>query len=319
VAVVTDATGAVVERYEYGAFGQPTIYAPDLTVRQASAVGNTLMFNGRPYDPETGLYYYRTRYLDPRTGRFTTRDTIGIWGDPANMGNGYAYVGNNPWTMVDPYGMGVGHHYVPNALTKAEVDAGRLSQPAADVFRKTTTGQIPSGHGWSKAHADYSRAVGDEFVEYLKSRNIDPKVMTESQAKEFIEHLKNSPKRVQIKKFLDDMARLMSEEAERQSKNLASDACRLTPRSTFRSTGGSLGESGRGLGGVGATGLGLGFAAFVNSLFITSEAQAPMISMPPPPQEPTITPAPHTIENPVSPIPGDMWVDPATGQHRMAG
>ncbi len=25
------------------------------------------------YDPETGLYYYRTRYLDPLTGRFTTR------------------------------------------------------------------------------------------------------------------------------------------------------------------------------------------------------------------------------------------------------
>jgi RHS repeat-associated protein len=107
VAVVTDATGAVVERYEYGAFGQPTIYAPDLTVRQASAVSNTLMFNGRPYDAETGFYYYRTRYLEPRTGRFTTRDTIGIWGDPANLGNGYAYVGNNPWTLVDPYGMGV--------------------------------------------------------------------------------------------------------------------------------------------------------------------------------------------------------------------
>jgi RHS repeat-associated protein len=104
VTVVTDATGAVVERYEYGAFGQPTIYAPDLTVRQASAVGNTLMFNGRPYDAETGFYYYRTRYLDPRTGRFTTRDTIGIWGDPANMGNGYAYVGNNPSTFVDPWG-----------------------------------------------------------------------------------------------------------------------------------------------------------------------------------------------------------------------
>jgi len=64
------------------------------------------MFNGRPYDSETGLYYYRTRYLDPRTGRFTTRDRLGIWGDPQNLGNGYTYVNNNPWTLLDPYGLG---------------------------------------------------------------------------------------------------------------------------------------------------------------------------------------------------------------------
>jgi RHS repeat-associated protein len=50
----------------------------------------------------TPLAFYRTRYLDPKVGRFTTRDTIGIWGDPANLGNGYAYVGNNPWSETDP-------------------------------------------------------------------------------------------------------------------------------------------------------------------------------------------------------------------------
>lgn len=48
-----------------------------------------------------GWNYYRTRYMDPKAGRFTTRDTIGIWGDPAEMGNGFSYVGNNPATYVD--------------------------------------------------------------------------------------------------------------------------------------------------------------------------------------------------------------------------
>jgi RHS repeat-associated protein len=62
------------------------------------------LFTGREYDPETGWYYYRTRYLDPVAGRFTTRDTIGIWGDAANLGNGYAYAANNPWSSVDPMG-----------------------------------------------------------------------------------------------------------------------------------------------------------------------------------------------------------------------
>lgn len=43
--------------------------------------------------------------MDPSVGRFTTRDTIGIWGDPSNLGNSYTYVGNNPQTFVDPFGL----------------------------------------------------------------------------------------------------------------------------------------------------------------------------------------------------------------------
>jgi hypothetical protein len=42
--------------------------------------------------------------MDPEIGRFISRDTIGLWGDPNNLGNGQAYVGNNPWTGLDPYG-----------------------------------------------------------------------------------------------------------------------------------------------------------------------------------------------------------------------
>ena len=40
-------------------------------------------------------------------GRFTTRDTIGIWGDDDNLGNGYAYVGNNSASAMDPGGENV--------------------------------------------------------------------------------------------------------------------------------------------------------------------------------------------------------------------
>jgi RHS repeat-associated protein len=106
VMALTDATGTVVERYQYDDYGQPTYtdgsFAP--LGSAASAYDNPYLFTGRRFDNETGWYYYRTRYLDPFTGRFTTRDTIGIWGDPNNIGNAYAYVGNNPWTWLDPYG-----------------------------------------------------------------------------------------------------------------------------------------------------------------------------------------------------------------------
>jgi RHS repeat-associated protein len=105
VMVVTDLTGNVVERYDYDDYGNPHFYNASGTEITQSAIDNPYLFNGRRYDPETGFYYYRTRYLDPQTARFTTRDTIGIWGDASNLGNGYTYVGNNPYTKVDPYGL----------------------------------------------------------------------------------------------------------------------------------------------------------------------------------------------------------------------
>jgi RHS repeat-associated protein len=107
IRAISDVTGNVLERYEYGDFGEPAVFASNGTLLAQSAFGNALLFNGQRHDPESGLYYYRTRYLDPLSGRFTSRDTIGIWGDAKNMGNGYSYVANNPATFTDPSGQGI--------------------------------------------------------------------------------------------------------------------------------------------------------------------------------------------------------------------
>jgi RHS repeat-associated protein len=104
VRALTDGAGLAVERYEYGDFGQPKILDGSGREIGRSTVGNPYLFTGQRYDPETGLYAFRTRYLDPAPGRFTSRDTIGMWGDGTNLGNGLAYVGNNPHTFVDPTG-----------------------------------------------------------------------------------------------------------------------------------------------------------------------------------------------------------------------
>ena len=102
---LTDEDGEVIERYDYGDYGQPEFYAPNGTPRGGSIVANPCLFTGQRYDAESGLYWCKTRYLEPETGRFTTRDILGIWGDPANLGNGYTYAANNPWSMLDPFGM----------------------------------------------------------------------------------------------------------------------------------------------------------------------------------------------------------------------
>ncbi|MFO0984277.1 MAG: RHS repeat-associated core domain-containing protein [Planctomycetota bacterium] len=104
VVALTDANGAVVERYEYDDYGRPLHPVTLEPLAQPSSLGNELLFNGRRYDLESGWYYYRSRYMDPRAGRFTTRDAIGIWGDESNLGNGYAYAANSPLCHLDPTG-----------------------------------------------------------------------------------------------------------------------------------------------------------------------------------------------------------------------
>ena len=90
-----DESGAVTRSYEYGDFGQ-------LPPHDAGAL--PVSFAGYTLDAESGLYYVRSRYFEPATGRFTTRDSAGVWEDGRNRGNAYAYAGNNPATFVDPTG-----------------------------------------------------------------------------------------------------------------------------------------------------------------------------------------------------------------------
>ena len=105
----TDTYASIVERYEYSAFGETTVCDGSGTPRtpNQSAYGNSYMFTGRRYDPETatatqhGLYYYRARIYSPDLGRFLQPDPIG-YSDGMNM---YAYVGNNPLNFIDPSGL----------------------------------------------------------------------------------------------------------------------------------------------------------------------------------------------------------------------
>ena len=81
-----------------------TILEQPLTVpsrsRQAfSAFGNVHMFAGRRFDDRMGLYYYRNRYCDPRSGRFVSRDPY------VQVPQRYAHTQNNPVNRIDPLGL----------------------------------------------------------------------------------------------------------------------------------------------------------------------------------------------------------------------
>jgi RHS repeat-associated protein len=100
VLAMADASGAVVESYEYDAYGNTTILDTSGNELSESAIGNRYMFQGREYDSSTGLYYFRSRWYDPDSGRWLSKDLIGIEGGL----NQYEFCGNNPVNNIDPDG-----------------------------------------------------------------------------------------------------------------------------------------------------------------------------------------------------------------------
>lgn len=114
VVALTNATGSVVERYEYDPYGQPTIYDATNNVLNQSALGNAILFTGRDYDYETGLYYYRARTMHPGLGRFIQHDPL-MYVDGLNM---YSYVMNNPLNYIDSYGLDCNKCNLPPTVEK---------------------------------------------------------------------------------------------------------------------------------------------------------------------------------------------------------
>lgn len=94
---LTDASGVVVSRSRYDAFGN--------SVQNTGAISNKYQFAGEQFDQNLGDYYLRQRYYDATAGRFTRRDSyLGQIQDPATL-HKYVYGGDNPISGTDPTGL----------------------------------------------------------------------------------------------------------------------------------------------------------------------------------------------------------------------
>ncbi len=106
VYALADAAGAVVERYEYGDYGEVSVTAEDGTARSSSAYGNRHTFTGRLLDDELTLddgsqiLQYRNRFMATGSGRFLQRDPI----EHQIVNNYYTYVQSTPFAAFDPFG-----------------------------------------------------------------------------------------------------------------------------------------------------------------------------------------------------------------------
>jgi RHS repeat-associated protein len=105
VSHLTDASGNIVERYEYTAFGETSIFDPAGNSLTQSAIGNRFLYSGRELiSPQAvpAIYDLRNRLYHPRMNRFLQMDPIRFAAQDVNL---YRYVGNNPATLFDPYGL----------------------------------------------------------------------------------------------------------------------------------------------------------------------------------------------------------------------
>ena len=107
----------ILEYYLYTAFGEATVLPSvgnnsfDLSVnfaqswqRSSPEHGNYYFLTGQRFDDSSGLYYYRNRYSEPRSGIFTSRDPSGYQGSGLNL---YNFVRNAPIRDLDPEGLTV--------------------------------------------------------------------------------------------------------------------------------------------------------------------------------------------------------------------
>jgi RHS repeat-associated protein len=109
---LTDANGQAAWQWSYSAFGEdkPTLAknrfanletTPNPGTTSISEVKFNLRYPGQYADEESGLFYNGYRTYDPRVGRYTQSDPIGLDGG----WNRFGYVGGNPLGYVDSSGL----------------------------------------------------------------------------------------------------------------------------------------------------------------------------------------------------------------------
>ena len=139
VVSVLNRTGAVKNEYDYDAFGN--------AITEKETVSNPYRYAGYYQDAETGLYYLKSRYYNPRTARFLTEDTAsGTYTDPLSL-NRYTYCHNQPVTGYDPDGhfLHIVAGAVIGAVVNSAVSAYTQYKNTGKVDPRTTLGAAAEG------------------------------------------------------------------------------------------------------------------------------------------------------------------------------
>jgi RHS repeat-associated protein len=121
-------------------------------------------------DPETGFYFYKSRYYDPYAGRFMQPDSFTFPGQTGGM-NRYMYVHGNPLKYDDPTGHSPWWKSEDSWKTWAGlaiIDSGGIDQAMRNL-----NGNLNEGLSNLQGNLDdFTRGAGnfmDKFVDFVKT------------------------------------------------------------------------------------------------------------------------------------------------------
>ncbi len=134
---LSDSSGSYVNSYSYQPFGE--LFASTETVT------NPYEFVGQfgVQDTSSGALFMGNRFYDPSTGKFMTRDPLGLAGGDQDFSR---YADNNPVTLVDPQGLG---YFETNADPYTEAIGQFLGVPG-----------LQYGLGHVQYHFDNGQTIG---------------------------------------------------------------------------------------------------------------------------------------------------------------
>lgn len=152
VVLITDGVGVIKQQSAFDAWGERVDLADWQTVLPASiflpvsAQFTNKGFTGHEMLDAVGLIHMQGRIYDAKIGRFVQADPVVQDASDTQAYNRYAYVRNNPLTLVDPSGF--------SWLGKAFKSVSRVLDPIGSRLHERTTER------WLKNSATFRQAVG---------------------------------------------------------------------------------------------------------------------------------------------------------------
>ena len=80
---IIDQEGNVVVYYRYDAYGK--LLKEDIRINNLASRHNDILYKGYVYDRESELYYLKSRYYNPRLGRFISHGIDGAYMGPTSL------------------------------------------------------------------------------------------------------------------------------------------------------------------------------------------------------------------------------------------
>ena len=156
---LTDSNGAVFQSYVYDSFGNIAL--------QVGATVNPYTYTGRERDTESGLYYYRARYYDAVSGRFTREDPIGFTAGDLNL---YRYVQNNSVNLFDPNGLDV---YKINRQLGGDKSRSAFNPLTHTFVFSTENGVVENTYSWGNTYDNRGNGEWSVLADNDKSAAIE--------------------------------------------------------------------------------------------------------------------------------------------------